>query len=205
MNILIADDHSLILEGFVSVLQKQDSSLNCFMATNKFELLDILRNESIDVLFQDVLFGKEDARDFISDLIKEFPDLKIIILTSLGDKQTVETLLKQGVNGYLIKADATKELFNAIHTVLSGKIYLGAGVHLATHNIPPLTNRKVILTLREKEVLSLILKEKTTREIAAELCISQKTVENHRANLLIKFGSKNLAGLVKQAILEGFL
>lgn len=203
MKILIADDHELIIDGFVTVIKNYDASIGCYSATNKPELFETLESKPIDILFQDVMFGKNDARDFVKEIKENYPQLKIIIISTLEDKNTVETLLKQGVDGYLVKSDASSEIINALKAVSEGKTFISN--NLTKRGTSSLRKNTIILTPREKEILNLILEEKTTKEIADEICLSEKTVENHRANLFIKFGVKNLAGLVKQAILEGFL
>lgn len=204
MKILIADDHELIIDGFVTVIKNHDASIGCYRATNKLELFETLESKNIDILFQDVMFGKNDARDFVKEIKEKYPELKIIIVSTLEDKNTVETLLKQGVNGYLVKSDTSSEIINALTTVSEEKNFISKNLtKQGTSSV--LKKQTIILTPREKEVLSLILQEKTTKEIADKVCLSEKTVENHRANLFIKFGVKNMAGLVKQAILEGFL
>ncbi len=203
MKVLVADDHELIIDGFVTVIENYDASIKCYRATNKFELFETLESVSVDMLFQDVMFGKNDARSFVKEIKEKYPELKIIIISTLEDKNTVETLLKQGVDGYLAKSDSSNEIISALTAVSEGKTFISN--NLKKQGTTSLRKNTIILTPREKEVLSLILQEKTTKEIADKVCLSEKTVENHRANLFIKFGVKNLAGLVKQAILEGFL
>lgn len=203
MHILIADDHALIIDGFVTVIKNHDASIGCYRATNKLELFETLESNHVDILFQDVMFGKNDARDFVKEIKEKYPELKIIIVSTLEDKQTVETLLKQGVNGYLVKSDSSNEIISALTAVSEGKTFISN--NLKRQGTSSLKKNTIILTSREKEVLALILQEKTTKQIADKVCLSEKTVESHRANLFIKFGAKNLAGLVKQAILEGFL
>lgn len=203
MKVLVADDHELIIDGFVTVIENYDASIECYRATNKFELFETLESVSVDMLFQDVMFGKNDARSFVKEIKEKYPELKIIIISTLEDNNTVETLLKQGVDGYLAKSDSSNEIISALTAVSEGKTFISN--NLKKQGTTSLRKNTIILTPREKEVLSLILQEKTTKEIADKVCLSEKTVENHRANLFIKFGVKNLAGLVKQAILEGFL
>src|SRR5690606_7711450 len=203
MKVLVADDHELIIDGFVTVIENYDASIECYRATNKFELFETLESVSVDMLFQDVMFGKNDARSFVKEIKEKYPELKIIIISTLEDNNTVETLLKQGVDGYLAKSDSSNEIISALKAVSEGKTFISN--NLKKQGTTSLRKNTIILTPREKEVLSLILQEKTTKEIADKVCLSEKTVENHRANLFIKFGVKNLAGLVKQAILEGFL
>lgn len=204
MNILIADDHHLVLEGLTNVLETMEN-VKIFQAKNKNLLLYQLRSHKIDILFQDILFGDHNAREFIKEIIKEFPSLKIIIISSISDLEVVDSLFKQGVHGYLLKSDDLSEISSSIATVMNDQIYISAEIRDLTYREKRLDIKStVVLTPREKEVLRLILKEKTTNEIGENLNVSTKTVEKHRANLFIKFGVKNVVGLVKKAIMEGY-
>lgn len=204
MNILIADDHHLVLEGLTNVLETMEN-VEIFQAKNKNLLLYQLRSHKIDILFQDILFGDHNAREFIKEIIKEFPSLKIIIISSISDLEVVDSLFKQGVHGYLLKSDDLSEISSSIATVMNDQIYISAEIRDLTYREKRLNLKSnVVLTPREKEVLKLILKEKTTNEIGEKLDVSTKTVEKHRANLFIKFGVKNVVGLVKKAIMEGY-
>lgn len=204
MNILIADDHHLVLEGLTNVLETMEN-VEIFQAKNKNLLLYQLRSHKIDILFQDILFGDYNAREFIKEIIKEFPSLKIIIISSISDLEVVDSLFKQGVHGYLLKSDDLSEISSSIATVMNDQIYISAEIRDLTYREKRLDIKStVVLTPREKEVLRLILKEKTTNEIGENLNVSTKTVEKHRANLFIKFGVKNVVGLVKKAIMEGY-
>lgn len=204
MKILIADDHHLVLEGLTNVLETMEN-VEIFQAKNKNLLLYQLRSHKIDILFQDILFGDYNAREFIKEIIKEFPSLKIIIISSISDLEVVDSLFKQGVHGYLLKSDDLSEISSSIATVMNDQIYISAEIRDLTYREKRLDIKStVVLTPREKEVLRLILKEKTTNEIGDNLNVSTKTVEKHRANLFIKFGVKNVVGLVKKAIMEGY-
>lgn len=204
MNILIADDHHLVLEGLTNVLETMEN-VEIFQAKNKNLLLYQLRSHKIDILFQDILFGDHNAREFIKEIIKEFPSLKIIIISSISDLEVVDSLFKQGIHGYLLKSDDLSEISSSIATVMNDQIYISAEIRDLTYREKRLDIKStVVLTPREKEVLRLILKEKTTNEIGDNLNVSTKTVEKHRANLFIKFGVKNVVGLVKKAIMEGY-
>jgi len=204
MNILIADDHHLVLEGLTNVLETMEN-VKIFQAKNKNLLLYQLRSHKIDILFQDILFGDHNAREFIKEIIKEFPSLKIIIISSISDLEVVDSLFKQGIHGYLLKSDDLSEISSSIATVMNDQFYISAEIRDLTYREKRLDLKStVVLTPREKEVLKLILKEKTTNEIGEKLDVSSKTVEKHRANLFIKFGVKNVVGLVKKAIMEGY-
>ncbi len=208
MNILVSDDHQLILDGIGSFLQTSYPDSNIHFAKNKSTLIAELKSHDFDVLLQDVRLGNDDAREFIKEIFVIQPNLKVIIVSTLFDTLTVKTLLNQGVCGYVIKVDGLEEIQQAISAVQSGEVYLSSALQkqLIGSSLSQKTDQTEIrLTQREKEVLKEILNEKSTKAIAESLFISEKTVEGYRANLFVKFDVKNVAGLVKKAIIRGFM
>lgn len=200
MTFIIADDHPLIVEGFEKVLKMLFDNASIFKAYNKKELYSILEKEQEGILFLDIMFGNEDARAFIEDIQKMKPLFKTIAISTLSDQITIDTMLKGGAKGYLVKSDSKDDILHAIKTVQSGEVFISPSVK--THYRQ---QSKLVLSKREKEILQLILEEYTNKEIALHLNVSEKTVEHHRSNLLIKFDAKNIAGLVKNALLAGYL
>lgn len=201
MNIIIAEDHALIIDGLRAVLEQQ--GINVFPAMNEKMLYQLLNEQPFDVLIQDIRFGKVDARTIIPAIRQEFPTLRIIALTSLDDLASIQSVLATNVSGYVLKSEPTGRITDAIHAVVSGNTYLSPEVQAVlagnSESIP-----EVRLSEREKGVLKGILDEKSTKEIAESLFVSEKTVEHYRSNLFIKFDVKNVSGLVKKAILQGF-
>lgn len=203
MHIIIADDHKIILEGLELLLSTFDFINQVDKAIIEDELLSLLDNSLPDIILLDISFGKSDGRILCKQLKKLYPKLKLIALTSHGDVATVKSSIQAGFDGYLLKSEDRESVMEALHQVQQGSQYFSPQVKeiffqqgIATH--------KVNLTKREEEVLNLIIEEKTTKEIAQVLFISEKTVENHRANLMLKLDAKNLAGLVKKAIIMGY-
>lgn len=205
MKIAIADDHSLIVNGFSNLITAEMPDVQVFTAENKMELFKLLSREKIDILFQDVKFGRYDAREFVKGLKEAFPKLKIIVISTLNDGHTVTMLVKQGVNGYISKSDDSKEILAAIEAVQLGQVYFSADIKHNTDTHRLKKTSKTTLTSREKEVLATIINGKTIKEAASELFLSEKTIETYRANLFLKFEASNVASLVKKAILEGYL
>lgn len=208
MNILVSDDHQLILDGIGSYLSANYPTSNVSFAKTKSALIHALKAQEFDILLQDIRLGKEDAREFIKEVFEVQPKLKVIIVSTLFDTLTVKTLLNQGVHGYVIKIDGLEEIQSAIESVMRGEVYLSQALQKQLIN-SSLTNTeesaRIRLTQREREVLREILNEKSTKAIAETLFISEKTVEGYRANLFVKFDVKNVAGLVKKAIIHGFM
>lgn len=207
MNIMIVDDHPLILDGFATAVQHHYPNAGIHTEADDIGLFTTLEEKHIDILFLDIRLQRSDARDFVKKLRVKYPELKIVAISSLSDLPTIETLFKQGVNGYLLKADPKSEIVRAVDTMLEGNKFVSRGIEerYFAHQIKNSYQQETNLTPREKEILTLILQGKTTREISEEIFLAEKTIENHRSNLFLKFDVKNVAGLVKKAILEGHL
>ena len=208
MNILVSDDHQLILDGIGSYLKTSYPTSSISFAKNKSTLIHELKTKEFDVLLQDIRLGKDDAREFIKDVFELQPNLKVIVVSTLFDTLTVKTILNQGVHGYVIKVDGLEEIHLAIEAVLKGNTYLSQSLQKQLIDSSLTDNSDedtILLTQREREVLTEILNEKSTKAIAETLFISEKTVEGYRANLFVKFDVKNVAGLVKKAIIHGFM
>jgi DNA-binding NarL/FixJ family response regulator len=197
MKIILADDHHLILDGLKSVLEKHFSNVFVECALNLNSLLHHLENKQFDILIQDVKFGNDNFKEFVDTLNAQFPELKIIVLSSVSDSVSIRQLRKK-ISGYILKSESLDEIIEAVKHVKIGGFYFSSEAKKRLEEFSG--SDEIILTRREREVLSVILKEKSTREIAEELCISEKTVELHRSNLFIKLDVKNITGLVKKAI-----
>ena len=201
MNILIAEDHALIVEGLKSLLESDGHSV--FHAPDELVLNRLMSDKQIDLLIQDIRFGKVDARTIIPAIRENFPGLKILVLTSLDDLASVQSILATNIQGYVIKTEPSDLILEAIEVISAGNTYLSPEVQsvlVGKLNASP----EIQLSTREKGVLNGILDEKSTKEIAEALFISEKTVEHYRSSLFTKFDVKNVSGLVKKAILLGF-
>jgi DNA-binding NarL/FixJ family response regulator len=137
-------------------------------------------------------------------LKKQFADLKILALTNFNNTLYASNMLKNGAQGYLLKNTDEETLVNAIETVYKGEIYLSPEMKIRVEDFRKKlyrkTSSKASLTIRETEILSLLAKGYSNQQIADELFLSKRTVENYRLNLTMKLDAKNTAGLVKYAI-----
>src|SRR5690606_19211395 len=125
-------------------------------------------------------------------------------LTSDNYTYTLKSSAKAGFDGYLLKSDVMHTVMAAFQTVTSVVMFYSFKMKDLSFQ-QSISNNKTSLTKREEDILRLIVEEKTTKEIAEELCISEKTVENHRSNMMLKLEAKNMAGLVKSAISRGLV
>ncbi|MDD3003403.1 response regulator transcription factor [Flavobacterium sp.] len=204
MNLLLADDHFLVLDGLELLLSTFDFVENTKSVLNYSQLKEALSIESYDVLLLDIHFGKFDGRIILSEIKKEHPNLKAIALTSFSDMATIKSAINVGFEGYLLKTDGRNEIEKALKSVILGEKYISSQTQ-QTFFENQSSHNNVDLTQREKEVLQLIVEEKTTKEIATALFISEKTVETHRGNLMLKLEARNIAGIVRKAIMLGLV
>lgn len=204
MKILLADDHFLVLDGLELLLSTFEFVEKTQSVLNYMELKEVLKKESFDVLLLDIHFGKHDGREIIGEIKQLVPGMKIIALTSHSDSVTIKSSVNAGFDGYLLKIDSRDDIEKALKAVINNEKYFSPKtqqVFFETHT----TKNKVELTEREREILQLIVQEKTTKEIAEQLCLSEKTVETHRGSIMLKLDVRNIAGMVKKAIMQGLV
>ena len=208
IQIAITDDHTIVIEGIKTMLK----STKEIEVTQSFEnLKDTFENlaRTVQVLLLDINLPDGNGITACKELLTKHPSLKIIALTNFEDSIFIKQILKNGAMGYLLKNTSKSELLEAIKEVTNGNRYLpknisdillndSIGIENTSYFIPK-------LTVREKEILALIIKEYTTEEIANKLFLSTKTVESHRSNLMQKLGVKNSAGLVRVAFEKGLI
>jgi DNA-binding NarL/FixJ family response regulator len=211
IQLLIADDHQLLLDGISSILSDEAGINIAGKASNGFEVLELAALKKVDVCLLDISMPGMDGIATAKLLKEKIPALKIIILTTYNDRAIVEEMLAIGVSGYMLKNSGRNELVDAIEKVFHGGLYFSAEVHeLILKDYIRLNRAKkfpqeIILTQREKEILQLLAMEYTNDKIAAELNISYRTVETHRKNLMHKTKAHNLAGLLKYAYQNSLL
>lgn len=208
INLVIADDHKMFIDGIHSLLKTSRHIHVIGEAGTGIALLELLKNTSVDVVLMDVSMPEMNGVDATKEVKRLFPGIRIIALTMHDTPDYIARLLKAGVDGYILKNTGQKELLSAIETVANGETYFSTEV--TGRIMEGLQGKKpksdpliVDLTDREKDVLKLIVQELTTQQIAAQLFISTHTVETHRKNLISKLGVKNIAGLVKYALQHG--
>lgn len=204
MKILLADDHFLVLDGLEILLSTFSFVNETKRALNFNELKNNMEEQAFDVLLLDIYFGKQDGREIIQEIKALQPGMKIIALTSHSDWVTIKSSISAGFDGYLLKIDGREEIENALLTVIKNERYFSSKTQQIFFEMSTAKN-KTELTDREKEVLQAIVEEKTTKEIAAQMYISEKTVETHRSNIMMKLEVKNIAGMVKKALIDGLV
>ena len=199
MKIFLTDDHAMLLGGLTKVLSTEDDFEVIGTATSAKETFEKLTRTTPDLLITDYNLPEEDGLSIVRKVKRKYPDVKIIVLSMHDESHLVQEILKEGINGYLLKKDSHTELISAVRAVADGKIFLSSDINsMLIQGLNGTPNQK-LLTDREREILKLIAKEYTNRQMAEELFISERTVETHRKNIFRKTKTNNLVGLIKYA------
>lgn len=205
IKIILADDEQLFRKGILFLLEREPNLEILFEAENGQELIDKIDSENLpDVILMDLKMPVLNGVETTKIIHKKYPDIKIIALTSYDGKSFITNMIDVGASSYLLKNTNPKTVVHTINEVFSKGFYYDDKVMKTIHeNLLSSSGKKVksdldkkLLSKREREVLELICAQCTTSEIAEKLFISPRTVDGHRNNLLLKTGSKNVAGLV---------
>ncbi len=206
ITISIVDDHVMFSDGVASILaQVPDFKLISQAATAADGLRQIAQHPP-DVLLLDINLPDQSGLEVCKQVQAEWPEVRIIALSMHSEETYISEMMRYGAQGYLLKNTDGVELQSAIRSLADGKTYfckevtdtiMRGLVQGAGPNARPVAPK---ISRRERDVLRLIVDERTTQEIAGELFVSEKTVESHRAALLTKLGARNAAGLVKAAL-----
>ncbi|EDP95984.1 response regulator transcription factor [Kordia algicida OT-1] len=206
IKIAIADDEALFRAGMSFILTRVKNFEIVFEAENGSDLLDKLKNskEKPDVVLMDLKMPLLNGVESTKILQKEYPEIKVIAVTSYDGKSFITNMIDVGASSYLLKNTSPKIVVHTINEVHAKGFYYDERVLKIIHeNLLSAKSKRIksdldnnLLTKREKEILELICNQYTTNEIAEKLFISPRTVEGHRNNLLLKTESKNVAGLV---------
>ncbi|WP_075343140.1 response regulator transcription factor [Tenacibaculum agarivorans] len=208
INILIADDHQIVIDGLSSLIKNEKHINVVAEAKDGKQVLDILEKVTIDIAILDIEMPKLDGVQTTLKIKELYPDIKIIILTMYNKAELIKNIISAGADGYILKNKGKEELVKAINIINDGEEYFGDEVTktLITDLKQKEKQEQLIrLTRREKEVLKLIADGKTTPQISKILFIAPPTVETHRRNLIDKTGVPNSKGLVKFALLNNYI
>jgi len=202
IRLIIADDHPVIIDGIKTILEKEKDIQLVAQVHDGNALLEALAQHRVDIVLTDINMPELNGIDATKIIHEKYPDVKVIAFSQYDEKRFVKQVLKMGASGYMLKITPAKEFIHAIHMVYEGGIYLSPGLPNVFGDQPKRRSSYLFpdLSPRELDVLKLICEEKNTQEIADALFISYNTVETHRANILLKVGVKNTAGLVKWAV-----
>ncbi|HEY3402340.1 MAG TPA: response regulator transcription factor [Ohtaekwangia sp.] len=197
--ILLVDDHAILLDGVKSLLQQEEYLEIVGTASSAEAALQFVKEHEIDILITDFNMPGADGLSLVNMVKRIQPDIKTIILSMHDEAHLVKEILRSGVAGYVLKKDTPKELLTAIKEVIAGRVYLSSDINKLLITNLHQSDEGRLLTDREREILKLIAKEYSNKQIAEELFISERTVETHRKNIFRKTGTSSLVGLIKFA------
>ena len=207
--VLLADDHTLVRAGVRRILEAHPDFEVVGEVADGEAAIRALAEIPVDVLVLDLSMPGRDGLEVLREARKRWPKLRTIVLTMHTDSEYIARAVREGAYGYLLKDSAVQDLVAAIRAVMEGKEYFSPPVQqelarlLREPSGPP---RGIdLLTDREREVLRLVAQGLPTKEIAARLFISTRTVETHRANLMRKLDLHSVAKLTQFAIREGLV
>lgn len=209
IRVILADDHTLVRAGIRRIIESQPGCVVVGEAADGNQAVDTIRQVEADVLVLDLKMEGREGIEVLRVAKAERPNLKVIVLTMHAGREYVSRAMEEGANGYLLKDSAVQDLASAIDAVMSGRPYFSPAIQQQMAKIlkgdaQPAHDLRS-LTEREREVLILLARGLSTKEIAATLDIGARTVETHRANVMRKLGVRSVAVLTQVAIREGIL
>jgi DNA-binding NarL/FixJ family response regulator len=210
--IIIAEDQTLVRQGLRSLLSSEAELKVVAEAENGIDAIRCATKHKPDLILLDLAMPKLSGISALKEIKRQFPKTKILALTLHTSEEYIIEAFESGVDGYCLKNDTHAELLSAINSILSGKIYLSPTIsdkvlkgylEKGRKNIPDTSLEK--LTQREKEVLKLVGESYTSPEIGDILCISAKTVDKHRSNIMNKLNLHTASALTAYAIEKGLV
>lgn len=209
--ILLVDDHGIVREGLRSVLEKEEDLKVVGEAEDGREAFGLVGDLLPDIIVMDITMPNLNGVDATRQIVREFPEVRVIALSMHSNRMFVTNMLKAGASGYVLKECLSDELVEAVRTVAGGGWYLSPRItgvviddyvqHLSDIPDSPIE----VLTPREREVLQLIGEGKNTKQIALELHVSTKAIEANRRRMMEKLDAHSIPELVIKGIQGGLI
>lgn len=208
--ILLVDDHNLFIEGLTALMKERPDIELVGQAKDGAEAFTQAERLKPDIILMDIAMPEINGIKATRQILKQFPDIKIIVLSMHSNRELIIETLRAGAVGYVLKECESSELYEAIQNVVKGNYYIAKiSLEIILKDYLRLlheeaNNTERILSEREKEILRLLAIGKNAKEIAYELRISRSTVDVHRRHIMEKTGCNSMASLVRYAIREGY-
>ena len=204
-NIVLADDHAMFREGIRKIIERIKDVHISGEVNDGLELLDLLKESSPDLVILDISMPNLRGLEAIREIKKLYPQVKVLILTMYRKKEFIRQAIMDGADGFLLKEDPGGVLIKAVQALQKGEKYLSSLLTEALISLTQVEEKSDLLTMREREVLTLLAEGKRLQEIAEALFISVHTVRRHKANIMEKLNLKSMADLVKYAISKDYI
>ena len=198
----IVDDHQIVIDGLKSLLHGHDGFEVLIECTQPLRMLDLLEKKPVDILLTDVMMPGMNGAELAKAVHQKFPGIKILALSMSGQGDLVNQMIEDAdISGYVLKNIGKKELVKALEKIYNNGIYFSDEVlqEMTKASEKKRGSEEVNLTTREVEIVRLIEKELSNKQIAEKLFLSERTVETHRKNIFRKTNTASVIGLVKYA------
>lgn len=210
MNVILVDDHALVRAGICTLINQIDGFTVIGEASNGLDAMELVRQTRPDIVVTDITLGEENGLDLLPRIELDSPRTRVVILSMHASEELVAEALRRGASAYLLKESAPNELEIALHAVVRDGNYLSPAVSkkVIDRFVRPqaVAERSLdILTSRQQQILTMIASRKSTKEIAYELDLSEKTIAAHRAQIMERVGVRDLVGLVLWAVKHGLV
>jgi len=202
ISLALVDDHQIVIDGLMALLKGEHRYQFAFATTQPKEVIENLKKNHVDILLTDVMMPDMPGNVLAKEVHKQFPGMKILALSMSGQGDIVNEMINDAdISGYVLKNIGKNELVTAIEKIANGGIYFSEAVleELKKTADRRKENEQAHLTDREIEIIRLIEKEYSNKQIAETLFISERTVETHRKNIFRKTATNSVIGLVKYA------
>ena len=196
LKLLLVDDHAIITDGLRSVLQEESQYEVIGTVNSAEDAIRTLERTPADIMISDYSLPGMDGLGLVRYVKKAYPHLKVIILSMHRESHLVKEILKEGILGYVLKDDPTRELLNALKKAEENKVYLSDDINKILIEALHFQQDQKLFSDREREILKLIAREHSSKQIADILFISERTVESHKRNMMKKAGTNTSIGLV---------
>jgi len=210
MNVVLVDDHALVRAGICTLINQIDGFIVVGEASSRLDAMELVRQLRPHIVVADITLGEESGLDLLEPIGQASPGTRVIILSMHASEELVAEALRMGAASYLLKESAPSELEIALRAVERGDSYLSPSVSkkvIERFVRPPTVAPKTLdmLTARQQQILTMIASRKSTKEIAYELDLSEKTIAAHRAQIMERTGVRDLVGLVLFAVKHGLV
>ncbi len=197
ITVAIAEDHQALIDGIQSYLEYEDDITIVGHANDGEQLLELVEKRPPNIVLCDIRMPKVDGIAAAKMIQNKFPQTKVVAFTMFDQEEAIRQMLDAGAVGYILKNSSLKVVLEAIRTIAEGKTYFDKKIHLPSAEK---NKSKSVLSSREKEILVLVGRGRTSHEIADELFIGKSTVDTHRKNMIRKLGLSGAGELLRYAL-----
>ena len=212
INILLADDHTIVRQGLALLLGEQKNLKVVGEATNGQDAVEKALELNPDVIIMDIAMPRMNGIEAAKRISKQLPKTKILILSMYSHEHYIHELLETGISGYLLKDSSGRDIIKAIHAAMNNETFLSPTIskklvdtYLSPQKSSSRAERYKLLSNREREVFQLIAEGHSTRQVADTLCVSISTIKSHRAKIMEKLGIDTPVKLIHFAIQLGLV